>query len=219
MFNNNIIPQIQNMKYQINNIESQLDNLIIQIQNNGLPNIGLQINNISIQILNMGIQSLNIGKQIPYNNPMNNMNMDINLQNIITQINNIINPQMNMFGMQIPPMNNFSMGIPFNENQIKNEIKEESNVSKMEITFNASTGSKKVLLFDYGTTINEMLEKYLESFNRSDLINNKDKFVILHKGNRIDFEDKTKIEEFFEHKLNAEVTVYDMDGLLPSKNI
>ena len=64
-----------------------------------------------------------------------------------------------------------------------------------------------------------MLKKYLESFNRSDLINNKDKFVILHKGNRIDFEDKTKIEEFFEYKLNAEVTAYDMDGLLPSKNI
>ena len=162
MFNANILPQIQNMKMQITSIESQLDYLIIQIQNNA-SNLGNQIDNMSIQMFYLGIQFLNIGKQIPNNNQMDNMNKNMELKNVITQINNIVNPQINMPGMGITPINMFPMGpmgMPMmaNQMQMNNELKEELDENKMKITFKTTQGVIHTLVYDFGTTIGFVLD-------------------------------------------------------------
>ena len=183
MFNANILPQIQNMKMQIKNIESQIDNLIFQTQNNA-SNVGNQIDNMSIQMLNLGIQFLNIGNQIPNNNQMDNMNKNMELKNIITQINNIINHQMNMPGMGIPSMNIFPMGpigMPMmaNQMQMNNELKEELDENKMKITFKTTQGITHTLVYDFGTTIDDMLKKFINEYSSLDYLkNNKFHFLI-----------------------------------------
>ena len=219
MFNENILTQIQNFKLQIKTLETQLDTLNIQIQNNGIFNIGTQLNYMGIQILNLGIQMLNIGNQIPNINQINMMDMNKELQNIVTQINNIIYPPMNMPGIEMPPMNMFPMGMPpFDiQMQMDNKIKEKSNIPKMNIIFKTTQEMQIILVFDYGTTIDEILKKYLNEIGRPDLINT-DKIFFVYNACQLRFGDKTKIEDYFNHNPPT-IIVNELHALRGGKNL
>ena len=231
--NDNIISQIQNTKLQINNIDSQLDNLNLQLQNNGNSNIEIQINNMGIQFLNIGIQMLNISLQISNNNPTNMMNISLNLQNIIPQIIDMANLPMNMPSMNMPPMNmppmnmnlmNMNpmnmppmnmppMNMPPMDNQIQmaNEIKEKSN--KINITFQIFKGGAQSMIFEYGTTIDEMLKKFLNKVGKPELINSP-KICFLFNARQLKIGDKTKIEDYFRDLTKAKVIINDIEGLI-----
>ena len=174
---------------------------------------------MGIQMLNLGIQMFNIGKQIPNINQINMMDMNKDLQNIVTQINNIIYPPMNMPGIEMPPMNMFPMGMPpFDiQMQMNNKIKEKSNKEKMNIIFKTTKGNVNTLVFDYGTTIDEILKKYLNEIGRPDLINNKNKIFFVYNACQLRFGDKTKIEDYFPKGRTINIIVNDYNNLWGGK--
>ena len=216
MLNANVLPQIQNMKMQIRNIESQLDNLIIQMQNNP-SNVGNQIDNMSIQMFNLGIQFLNIGNQIPNNNLMGNMNMNKNMDilKIIEELNKIVNPQMNMPGMGMPPMNIFPMGpmpMPMPMPMMGSQMPMNN---EMKIIFDLSGGKKYEFSFKFGTTLNEIFKKFVNEFekNNEKVDDPNKRFIFLYCGMRLSFEDKEKIEDYFKHSKEAKITVCDSNNI------
>ena len=189
--------QIQNAKFQLNSIQSQFASIEKQIQTLGAFSIGSQINSIALQLLNTGIQMLFIGIQFP--------NMNINEININEKIENLKN-QLHLFQMRYSNINNFNNdlnNIPFQaQNMNLSNINE---TKKMNIFFRSQGGSKRNIICEHGTTIREVLEKYLNSIDRSEFINNNSIFFICTTGTLkgdglLRFDDETKIEDYFREK-------------------
>ena len=91
----------------------------------------------------------------------------------------------------------------------------------MNLTFKTTQGQIHCILVDYGTTINEILEKYLKRVGRPDLIGDKNnKFCALFNAVQLKFGDKTKVESFFERAINPTVVVTYSFGLIgPLKDV
>ena len=167
----------------------------------------MQIDNIGIQMLNTGIQLINIGIKIPDINN-NNSYLKQQFQNIIMEIQNLIMQLDNQFsnigmynmGMPLPKMNLQMNNTNFSETFIKNNEKEKYNEKKYKekqnVCFQTMDGRKMHLVFDYGTTVNEMLKIFLIKIGRKELINNNEK-VFLFNAKKINVTDNTPIEEFF----------------------
>ena len=194
-----IIFQFQNTKLQLNNIQTQMINIDNQIQNMGLMSTGSHIKNLGIQMLNTGIQLLNIGMQIP--------SIDMNVNFIIQQIGNIRMEiqniemkytNMNMQNNNAPfQMQNMGMNI-FNNNNLDNKF-EEANTLKVNLVFKDLCGHKKIFYYDYGTTINDVLEIFLRKIGKPELINNiQGKISFILNGRILNFGDKKKIEDIFQ---------------------
>ena len=215
------------------NIDFQLNN-IMMIQNQITSNIGEQMQTIGIQMINMGIQMLNKGMQMPGIGNISYMNGQImglqaQLMNIGMQINNMGMQMGNMdMGMGMPmnnmniampmnimdmgmPMNNMDMGMPMNNMDMgmpDNQKKE------MNITFNTTQGIKKNIVVDYGTSIDDMLKKYLKEVNHPELIDNNDKIIFLYIANKLKFGDKTKIEDYFKFNHHPLIIVNDISNYI-----
>jgi len=86
-------------------------------------------------------------------------------------------------------MNNIG-GFQINQNQ--NKMPE-----KKCIIFKSMEGDTKILNFDLGTTINEILMEYIKKINNSKNINNDYEFSFLFNGNQLHIGDNTKIEQYF----------------------
>ena len=202
----NDLMQIQNMKMQIKNTEMQLDNLEMQMKNLDSLNIGMQINNMGIQLLNMGIQMINIGMNMS-NNQNDMFNFNQNIQNIINQLQNIGMPNQQMgipMGMNMPPFgmnnqmnnNNFMGGFddimepPIAIDRFNDPIMEPEK-KKINVVFETLSGKKNNLVVDYGTTIDNLLQKYLNILDRPP---NQVEFIL--NGDRLDLGDETKIETY-----------------------
>ena len=203
----NDLMQIQNMKIQMKNAEMQLDNLEMQMKNLGSLNIGMQINNMGIQLLNMGIQMINIGMNMP-NNQNDMFNFNQNIQNILNQLQNIGMPNQQMgipMGMNMPP---FGMNNPMNNNNFMggfddimepqmnndrfNDPMMEPENKKINIVFETLSGKKNNLVVDYGTTIDNLLQRYLNILDRPP---NQVEFIL--NGDRLELGDETKVEKYF----------------------
>ena len=189
--------QIQNIKIQIKNVEMQLNNLVIQMKNFGPLNIGMQINSIGIQFLNMGIQMINIGMNMP--NIQNDMfNFNQNIQNIINQLENIgiSNQQMGIpMGMNMPPI---KMNNPMLNNDFMGGFDDETmdkfnmNKCKLNAIFKTEDGNKNKITVDYGTTIDDLLKKYLNISDKSP-----SEVSFLFNGKRIKLGNHTIVENYF----------------------
>jgi len=221
--------QLQNIKQQLGNIETQFDHLMNQMQNM----TSFNVYNMAIQIFNIGINMINIGTQMPnmgnddFNYALQIENIGMQIQNIGNQIknmnninkmnNNMIIPNNNimmpnqMLGLNLMGMNNkdydewikgFNMGIAE-----VNGIENVDNINTIIIIFKTTRGLTYTLVFKYGTTIDEVLKKYLHRVNRPDLINQKRKIVFLYNGSQLKFGDKTKVEDFFKGISNPKVVV------------
>ena len=179
--------QIQNFKYQLKNIESQFDNIM------NIPNSGSQLQNIGIQVINIGIQMLYYILQ------MSNVGVDYNsleqqIQNSEAQIQNIKNKIRNNINMQASQMNQAMQMNPININnndllgQNNNNIKQ-----KIKVIFLTTTGLENQFTFDYGISVNEMLNKYLNYLE----IKRTDGIVFVYNGTKLNLNDNTKVEEKF----------------------
>ena len=80
----------------------------------------------------------------------------------------------------------------------------------MNIIFNTTQGVSHTLLCEYGTTIDELLKKYLHRINKPELI---EKLCFLFNARQLKFGDKTKIEDFFKGISNPKVVVDDIYNL------
>ena len=208
--------QLNNIREQYKNMENQFDFLIAQSQNmGGLAIIQSPIFNMAIQILNMGIQMVNIGTQIP-SIGMDIINYKNQIQNIGFQIQNLGNQMNNPNNMMMPMNNNIlNMGMIVNKNILKfnnfdnnndwvkgfeKGMESKVNINnkpKQNVIFQSNLGGTKGMHFDYGTTIGDALKKYLIDINKPEFIRNK-KIYFLYNGRKINLDDETKIEKFFE---------------------
>ena len=206
--------QFQNINFQLKNISTQFENAMAILQNMGINNVLNQLENMGIQMMNMAIQILNTvidNKMMMMG--MDNSNIYQSIQIIKSQINNIemktnmnnINPMAmnNMMGMMPNNiMNNMNMMEPMNDNN-------ESNVEKMDIIFKTTSGTQKRITFKYGTTVGEVLKKYLKEVGRPELIGRSDRIAFVYNLEKLSFDDQSKIEEKFSRNITPKILVND----------
>jgi len=193
--------QILNLKLQMNNVQSQFINIENQILNGGMPFIGDQMQNLGIQMLNIGVQILNIAIQSSNMNT-NNINFKQQIENIQMQIQNI---EMNIPSMPNSnpffQMQNVGNNELFNNNFNMNfEGNNDDKIQKMGLIFKNTSGKIITLVFNYGTTVNDIMESYLKEVGKNDLIKTK-KVSFIFNASNLKFGDKTKIENYFRYYL------------------
>ena len=69
------------------------------------------------------------------------------------------------------------------------------------------------MVFNYGTTIDKMLKKYLLRIGHPELINT-DKICFIYYASQIKFGDQTVVEEFFKVTRGYEVVVNEINDLI-----
>ena len=214
----NIIKKIQNIKLQLKNMDILFDNLILQIQNKEKVSIGKQVYNISIQTFDLGIQMLNIVKQLP-KMKIDFFNSKQQIQYFGKKIQNIGNQfPGNSINMKIPIFNRSNIEMPSNtminlyrNNEVEeNEINTNNNeevTQKINITFKTAEGEQDTIVFNYGTTISDILKRYLNKINHPGFIKKSDNIVFLYNAKKLKFNDRTKIEKFFNNNSIPVITV------------
>ena len=88
---------------------------------------------------------------------------------------------------------------------------------KINVIFKTTQGVTHTLVYNYGTTVDDVLKKYLKRVNREDLMNdeqNKGKICFLFNAAQLKFGDKTTIENFFKGISNPKVVVNDVNNLI-----
>ena len=187
--------QIENMKLQIDNIEMQNNNILLM--NN--PK-GDQLLNLSIQLFNSGIQAFNAGKNTIV---MNKVKFYEQLKNISEQINIILNAnfmesiqQQMTIQQQIMPQQQQMMM----QQKIKNKKEQYINIG-----FDNCRKHNVNLAVKYGTTIEELLNKYI---NEVYGITNK-KLNFIFNAKRLERNDQNKVEQFFQNFSRIIVTEID----------
>ena len=116
-------------------------------------------------------------------------NNEAQIQNIKNKIRNNINMQTSQINqamqMQMNPINiNNNDLLGQNNNNIKQKIK---------VIFLTTTGLENQFTFDYGISVNEMLNKYLNYLE----IKRTDGIVFVYNGMELNLNDNTKVEEKF----------------------
>ena len=84
---------------------------------------------------------------------------------------------------------------------------------QMNIVFESNKVGRISIPFYYGTTINQALITYLSKIGRSDLINKTNKILFIFNGRSINFNDQTKIEDYF-HNLSSPVIRADFVNMI-----
>ena len=85
--------------------------------------------------------------------------------------------------------------------------------SQMNIIFKSNKEGIHSMAFYYGTTINQVLIEYLKKIGRPDLINKSNKIMFIFNGKRINFDDQTKIENYF-HNINSPLITADYVNMI-----
>ena len=193
--NMNINQQVPNFLY--NNFQGMMNN-----NNNFIPNM---INNNNFYPNN----NFQMPNMIMNNNINNNFMQNINMNN---NINNFQGMNM-MRGDNIQNngdeewLKGYKMGVE--------EINEEFNDGpKINVLFKTTQGIYHNIVVNYGTTIDQLLTKYLKLVKRPDLIGNKsNKTVFLYNLCKLRFGDKTTVENYFKGVSNPIIIVNDVNNL------
>ena len=97
----------------------------------------------------------------------------------------------------------------FNNNKFEKKIIGD-NVKKIDIIFKEANGRIRNFLFNYGTTINDIMESFLKEIGRSEYINtNCVRFI--HSGSSLEYGDKTKIEIYFKNCITLPPMILVLD--------
>ena len=192
--------EIQKHKNNINNLTFKLNNTH-NIDEEILINNEMKKENECLSSL------LNIKKnELNQQNMMNN-NIMPNMMN-----NNIIQNMMNN-----PNENNNWIG--FNQMNIGEPIINKDPIQKVNVIFTDQRGYKNNISVDFGTTINELLEKYVKIISRPDLIGENSRIVFTYNAKRIGFGDQTKVESLYlSSPIGIQVNMLD-DACCVRKNI
>ena len=133
--------------------------------------------------------------------------------NMIIPNNNMIMPNQ-ISGLNIMDMNNYENDWLAGYNEAMIEIdKIESN--EIKVTFKTTQEVRTNIVFKKGTTIDEMIKKYLYEVNKPELIKQKEKGVVfLYNAKKLELGNKTKIEDLFPCNSNPEIIVNDIHNLI-----
>lgn len=181
-----------------NNQNQQINNLM---NNNNFRGIN---NNIFIpNMMFNNFQNFQNPNMIRDNNNINFFpNNNFQNSNMIINNNNNFIPNINMNNNF--PNSNMMMGSFNQENKKK---------PRVNALFKTSPGVNVNVSVEYGTTVKQLLSKYLEIRGRPDLINNNDKIQFIHNANMIQFTDITPVEKYFNYN-HPSIIVNDVLGLL-----
>lgn len=181
-----------------NNQNQQINNLM---NNNNFRGIN---NNIFIpNMMFNNFQNFQNPNMIRDNNNINFFpNNNFQNSNMIINNNNNFIPNINM-------NNNFP-----NSNMMIGSFNPENNKKpRVNALFKTSNGVNVNVSVEYGTTVKQLLSKYLEIRGRPDLINNNDKIQFIHNANMIQFTDITPVEKYFNYN-HPTIVVNDVLCLL-----
>ena len=188
------------------------------MRNNNNMNFGMPINNNNMMNNNMNFGMGMMGI------PNNNMMMNNNFNNFDMGNNMMKNNINNNFGMpglgniqNMNPINNCQNMMNNNEmdnNPCFDDINEPG--PKKNICFRNHNGITTFMVLNYGTTIDEMLKKYLNLINRPYLYGQSNKIEFIYNAGLIRFGDKTSIGELFKYHPNPKVVVDEKQHLIGS---
>ena len=192
---------------EIQKHKNNINNLIFELNNTHNIDEEILINN-EIKKENECLSSLlNIKKnELNQQNMMNN-NIMPNMLN-----NNIIQNMMNN-----PNENNNWIG--FNQMNIGEPIINKDPIQKVNVIFKDQRGHENNILVDFGTTINELLEKYVKIISRPDLIGENSMIFFTYNAKRICFGDQTKVESLLLLPITRIIVTTPDDSRYTRKNI
>ena len=181
----------------------------------GMPNMnmggmmGMQ-NNCMPGMMNMNMQNMNMPNM---NMNMQNMNMpNMNMQNYGLMMGI---PNMNMTGMNIGGNEEWTKGYNIsNQDGGNNKL---SSKNKLNFIFKTTQGVIRNINVDYGTTISELIKKYFNIMGKPELFNNPRDICFLCNAKRLNFNDNTKIEDFFKNASIINIVVNDVKELIGAK--
>ena len=165
---------------------------------------------LKLPLIEFNDQNKNNNKINEYinNNMMigSNISTNNNKFNMINNINN--NIENNIIGINNLNIGNNSFNL-FNSQNSGNQINGSLNNSgpKMNVIFTPGTGNSKVLILDYGTTVDDMLKIYLKKENKLDLYGSNNKIGFLYNIKNIQFGNQMPIELFFKNRRTPKVQV------------
>ena len=99
-------------------------------------------------------------------------------------------------------MNNNMMPIPINNNDLADQ-------KKMKITFKHTFLGTTTMIFEYGKTVEDIMKEYLSENG----IQPSDRIYFLYNACRLNFDDKTKIEQKFKSP-NITIIVSDNTNVI-----
>ena len=200
--------QFNDIKFQYKNLESLFDNIERQIMNMNYQNLSTNIIDLGMNIINNGIQMLFMGIQIP-DITRNNFSILNKINDLIAKIQNISMTITNI-NYQMPMM---SMG----GLNINNDLINNNNAYKPALNIVFNYREKINIITYFGTTIDEILKKFMVRINLPELINNNDAFFFIYNNKHLNFGDNRKIEDFLNIPTNKPINI--KVDVVPKKQI
>jgi hypothetical protein len=186
--------------------------------NNGM--VGMGMGGGMMGMPNMGMGNPGMFNQFNGNNGMPGMNMP----NMGMQMQGMNNPFMGGQGMnmagQMPNVEggNADWLAGYNMAMKENEVTQENDNSggnKVNCVFKTTQGVVSNVLVEGNKTMGELLKIYLKRMGKEELIGKKDVGVcFLYNATKIDFSNKTTIEDFFHFTPNPTLIVNDVNNLI-----
>ena len=161
----------------------------INMINNFNPNMNI---NMNMNINNFGIQGLNLGM----------MNLNIPRIGGIEGLGNIQNMNQGMGGINCM-INNLG------EEQEKYEDIQIKSIPKKNVVFKTTSGLTTPMVYDYGTTMDEVLKKYWKHLGKPENIHS-NRFCFLFNAKKINYGIKTPVEQYFRSVEIPYITVDDV---------
>ena len=150
------------------------------------------------------------------NNGMNiNNGMNMNMNNNMPFMPNMNIQQLNLGGAA----NWQGIYTPQGENQNGQQMQNNGNMvaGKVNAILTTTRGVKVNMKIDYGKRVCDLIKLYFKLINREDLINNPQDLVFIYNANRMNINDKTPVERFFNSGF-ARITINDTRGLIGAKD-
>ena len=180
----------------------------------GMPNMnmggmmGMQ-NNCMPGMMNMNMPNMNMPNMNMMNMNMPNMNMNMQNYGLMMGI-----PNMNIAGMNIGGNEEWTKGYNTNNQNGGNNT---SSKNIINFAIKTTQGVIRNLKFEYGTTISELIKKYFNIMGKPELFNNPQDICFLYNAKRLNFNDNTKIEDFFKNAFIINIVVNDVKELIGAK--
>ena len=166
-------------------------------------------------MMNQQFAGMGMGMNFGMQNP--NMNFNMNMPN------NFMNMNMNMNMMDMGQDEEWLKGFKMGVEEVNNTGDQDSDANspgpKINVIFKTTQGTTHTMVYNYGTTIDKGLAKYLNRVGRPDLIGDKsNKICFLFNAAQLKFGDQTKVETFFKNVNNPKVVVNDVNNLIGALN-
>lgn len=128
-------------------------------------------------------------------------------------------PMGNMMGMNMNENEEWLKGFKMGVEEINNTQAQDNDANtpgpKINVIFKTTQGTTHTLVYNYGTTIDQALSKYLNRVGRPELIGDTtNKICFLFNAAQLKFGDQTKVENFFKNVNNPKVVVNDVNNLI-----